>query len=107
MFANTRPLDGLHTVHIGLGPLAQMLALWADTPVLVAAYDHTDTLRYANAAFVQAYRAQEGQTWAELMRANHCTREGAQPSMPTRDELGRALAQGGVGAGLPAGGPGI
>ncbi|UCF24483.1 MAG: GGDEF domain-containing protein, partial [Ralstonia sp.] len=78
MFANTRPLDGLHTVHIGLGPLAQMLALWADTPVLVAAYDHTDTLRYANAAFVQAYRAQEGQTWAELMRANHCTREGAQ-----------------------------
>lgn len=36
-----------------------------------------------------------------------CTRDGAQPSMPTRHELDRALAQGGVGAGLPAGGPGI
>ncbi|GAA5440611.1 ribokinase [Deinococcus caeni] len=36
-----------------------------------------------------------------------CTREGAQPGMPTRHELGRALAQGGVGAGLSAGGPGI
>ncbi|GHG26545.1 ribokinase [Deinococcus indicus] len=36
-----------------------------------------------------------------------CTREGAQPSMPSRHELDRALAQGGVGAGLPAGGPGV
>ncbi|QRG04818.1 GGDEF domain-containing protein [Xanthobacter dioxanivorans] len=51
----------------------QLLALYETTPVLVAAYDAFDRLRYANAAFRAAFHVEPGEapTWAELMRRNH------------------------------------
>lgn len=77
MPANTQPTNRPQTASTAPEPLAQMIALWADTPVLLAAFDGTDTLRHANAAFLRAYHASVGQTWAELMRSNHRDRVGA------------------------------
>lgn len=53
-------------------------ALYEATPVLVAAFDARDRLRYANAAFRSAFFLAEGETptWAELMRHNHAMRRG-------------------------------
>ncbi|MFS8039241.1 GGDEF domain-containing protein [Xanthobacter sp. AM11] len=52
--------------------------LYETTPVLVAAYDGFDRLRYANAAFRAAFFLEPGEapTWAEIMRRNHAARRG-------------------------------
>ncbi|ARP79796.1 diguanylate cyclase [Bordetella genomosp. 8] len=59
--------------------ISETLARMYDaTPVLVAAYDAQDRLRYANAAFRAAFFIAEGEcpTWAELMRRNHAAGRG-------------------------------
>ncbi|OYW28975.1 MAG: hypothetical protein B7Z44_06330 [Caulobacter sp. 12-67-6] len=50
----------------------QLSRLYENTPVLVAAYDADDRLRYANAAFRAAFFLQPRETplWSELMRRN-------------------------------------
>lgn len=52
--------------------------LYEHTPVLVAAYDGFDRLRYANSAFREAYFVAEGETpfWPDLMRRNFLTGRG-------------------------------
>lgn len=59
-------------------------ALYDTTPVLVAAYDGADRLRYANAAFRAAYFVAEGETpaWAAIVRRNHAARRGTIVSAP-------------------------
>lgn len=56
----------------------QLRSLFDATPVLVAAYDRFDRLRYANAAFRSAFFVAEDETptWAEIMRRNHELRRG-------------------------------
>lgn len=55
------------------------------TPVLIAAYDGEDHLRYANHAFRVAYGVEqdESPTWSELMR--RCFQRKVGPIIPTRD----------------------
>ncbi|MER9225097.1 GGDEF domain-containing protein [Mesorhizobium sp. M0664] len=50
----------------------KLLHLFNDTPVLAAAYDGFDRLRYANQAFRSAYflEADETPLWSDLMRRN-------------------------------------
>lgn len=52
--------------------LPKLLEMYDRTPVLVAAYDSVDRLRYANQAFRSAYflDPQETPLWSELMRRN-------------------------------------
>lgn len=60
--------------HVGL----RLAALHEGTPVLMAAYDGHDRLRYANGAFRAAFflSPEEEPTWAEIMRRNHALRRG-------------------------------
>lgn len=53
-------------------------AQW-DTPVLIALFDSSDSLRWANPAFRQAYALGENQvlTWSDLARHSHESRVGA------------------------------
>ncbi|GGF52927.1 GGDEF domain-containing protein [Azorhizobium oxalatiphilum] len=56
-----------------MDPLSsKLLDLYEESPVLMAAYDGTDRLRAANAAFRAAFFLERGETptWAELMRRN-------------------------------------
>lgn len=57
---------------------ARLAGLYDATPVLVAAYDAQDRLRYANAAFRTAFFIEEEEcpTWAELMRRNRAAGRG-------------------------------
>ena len=68
-------------------PKTQLLSLFDHTVTLVAAYDHFDRLRYANAAFRAAFflAADEEPTWAELMRRNHALGRGTVISVPDFD----------------------
>ncbi len=52
--------------------------LYEDTPVLVAAYDGHDRLRYANCAFRSAFSIAPGEdiSWGDLMRRNAVTLRG-------------------------------
>ncbi|MFG1347263.1 GGDEF domain-containing protein [Xanthobacter autotrophicus DSM 431] len=58
--------------------LDQLRLLHDTTPVLVAAYDRFDRLRYANAAFRTAFfiDVDDAPTWAEIMRRNHALKRG-------------------------------
>ncbi|MBB4018285.1 diguanylate cyclase (GGDEF)-like protein [Chelatococcus caeni] len=51
----------------------ELFGLYEETPVLIAAYDGFDRLRYANKAFRAAYFIAPDETplWADLMRRNH------------------------------------
>jgi diguanylate cyclase (GGDEF)-like protein len=62
----------------------QLVALFDHTETLVAAYDHFDRLRYANAAFRAAFHVEAGDepTWADLMRRNHQLGRGTVISVP-------------------------
>lgn len=55
-----------------------LAGLYEDTPVLVAAYDGFDRLRYANRAFRAAFFIEPGQEpfWPELMRRNFAAARG-------------------------------
>ena len=57
---------------------AQLLELFEDTPVLVAAYDGEDRLRFANAAFRSAFCLEPGERplWSDLMRRNYLAGRG-------------------------------
>ncbi|MGE4371669.1 MAG: diguanylate cyclase [Xanthobacter sp.] len=66
--------------------LAKHLQLLLDaSPVLMAAYDPADRLRYANMAYRKAYavEADEQPLWADLMRRNFQQKSG--PIIPTQD----------------------
>ncbi|QTL02720.1 GGDEF domain-containing protein [Aquabacter sp. L1I39] len=56
----------------------RLAALHQHTPVLMAAYDGHDRLRYANAAFRAAFflSPADAPTWAEIMRRNHGEKRG-------------------------------
>jgi diguanylate cyclase (GGDEF)-like protein len=58
--------------------LQKLFQLYDRTPVLVAAYDSFDRLRYANEAFRSAYIVGPGKTpfWSDLMRENFHARRG-------------------------------
>lgn len=58
----------LHADHI-----RQLQTLYQDSELLVALFDASDTLRYANPAFRQTYHLSETAmpTWVQLMRDNH------------------------------------
>lgn len=58
--------------------LKTLLLLFDAAPVLVAAYDGFDRLRYANKAFREAYfvEAEEEPFWHDLMRRNFTARRG-------------------------------
>ena len=58
--------------------LPKLAALYQGTPVLVAAYDGFDRLRYANPAFRCAFFLDESEapTWSEIMRRNFALRRG-------------------------------
>ncbi len=60
--------------HVG----QRLAALHEEAPVLMAAYDGHDRLRYANRAFRAAFflTPAEEPTWAEIMRRNHEGRRG-------------------------------
>lgn len=60
--------------HVGL----RLAALHDETPVLMAAYDGHDRLRYANSAFRSAFflSPAEEPTWTEIMRRNHALKQG-------------------------------
>ncbi|GAB0118039.1 GGDEF domain-containing protein [Acidisoma sp. 7E03] len=51
---------------------AKLAALQGESPVLIALYDRTDRLRYANPAFRAAFAlaATDGPLWEEIMRRN-------------------------------------
>ncbi|QRG04819.1 GGDEF domain-containing protein [Xanthobacter dioxanivorans] len=53
-------------------------ALYEITPLLVALYDPSDRMRYANAACRAAHFIAEGETptWEEMVRRNHAARRG-------------------------------
>jgi len=59
--------------------MGQLYAALQYSPLLVALFDAHDRLRFANAAFCQAYavRPEEVLSWAELMRRNHHQHVGA------------------------------
>lgn len=59
-------------------PVDHLRELYDTTPVLVAAYDSFDRLRYANPSFREAFFLAEGEEpiWAEMMRRNHAARRG-------------------------------
>ncbi|MDC7718333.1 GGDEF domain-containing protein [Vogesella sp. DC21W] len=63
----------LHTEHI-----QQLQTLYQGSELLVALFDASDTLRYANPAFRQAYHLAETAmpTWVQLMRDNHAEHTG-------------------------------
>ncbi|MGQ3675607.1 GGDEF domain-containing protein [Xanthobacter sp. TB0139] len=66
--------------------IAEHLHLLLDaSPVLMAAYDPGDRLRYANAAYRAAYGVEAGEEplWADLMHRNFLRKTG--PVIPTRD----------------------
>jgi diguanylate cyclase (GGDEF)-like protein len=56
----------------------QLIGLFDNTETLVAAYDHFDRLRYANAAFRSAFHVEldEEPSWADIMRRNHALGRG-------------------------------
>jgi len=58
--------------------LKRLSELTGSTPVLVAAYDGFDRLRYANAAFRSAFFIEESEEplWSEIMRRNFAARRG-------------------------------
>jgi diguanylate cyclase (GGDEF)-like protein len=58
--------------------LKQLLQMYEKTPVLIAAYDGFDRLRYANQAFRSAFfvTSEETPFWSELMRRNFHARKG-------------------------------
>ncbi|GAA0570218.1 sensor domain-containing diguanylate cyclase [Halomonas salifodinae] len=58
--------------------LQSLFQLFESAPVLVAAYDGFDRLRYANKAFRSAYFIEPDETpfWPDLMRRNHCAKRG-------------------------------
>jgi diguanylate cyclase (GGDEF)-like protein len=62
----------------------RLARMYDATPVLVAAYDAQDRLRYANAAFRSVFFVEEDEcpTWAELMRRNHLAGRGTVISNP-------------------------
>ncbi|MEP9352063.1 GGDEF domain-containing protein [Xanthobacter sp. KR7-65] len=64
--------------------LDELRILYDSTPVLVAAYDPMDRLRYANPAFRSAFALgpDEAPTWAELMRRNHAAGRGTVITTP-------------------------
>ncbi|MEP9376858.1 GGDEF domain-containing protein [Aquabacter sp. CN5-332] len=66
----------------------QLSRLYEDTPVLVAAYDGQDRLRYANRAFRAAFFIAEGEntSWAEIMRRNVAARQGTIIQNPNFEE---------------------
>ncbi len=55
-----------------------LASLYRDTPVLVAAYDGSDRLRFANPAFRSAFflDAEEEPLWSEIMRRNFALKRG-------------------------------
>lgn len=57
---------------------AVLFGMFEQAAVLVAAYDPQDRLRYANAAFREAFglEAEEAPLWSELMRRNHAAGRG-------------------------------
>lgn len=59
--------------------IAQLLALQADSPLLLAVFDAQDVLRYANEAFSQAFDVRpDGHTrWLDMMRRNLATGRGS------------------------------
>jgi diguanylate cyclase (GGDEF)-like protein len=59
--------------------LAVLLRMHETSPLPVALFDPSDRLRYANPAFRTSYDVPPGEplTWAELMRRNHATGQGA------------------------------
>jgi len=59
--------------------IAQLLALQADSPLLLAVFDARDVLRYANEAFSQAFDVRpDGHTsWLDMMRRNLATGRGS------------------------------
>ncbi|WP_225767355.1 GGDEF domain-containing protein [Inquilinus sp. Marseille-Q2685] len=58
--------------------LETLVQMFDGTPVLVAAYDEFDRLRYANRAFRAAFFIDEAETplWSEIMRRNHAAGRG-------------------------------
>src|SRR5918994_4803811 len=58
--------------------LNKLFQMYEKTPVLVAAYDGFDRLRYANTAFRSAFFIEPEETpfWSELMRRNYQARRG-------------------------------
>jgi diguanylate cyclase (GGDEF)-like protein len=58
--------------------ITRLIELFETSPVLVAAYDEFDRLRYANAAFRSAYfiEADEKPLWPDLMRRNFQAQRG-------------------------------
>lgn len=64
--------------------LEKLFQMYERTPVLVAAYDSFDRLRYANEAFRSAFfvRPEETPFWADLMRRNFWTHRGTVIGQP-------------------------
>ena len=60
------------------GVLEQLYKMYENTPVLVAAYDSFDRLRYANQAFRSSYFVEPEETpfWSDLMRRNFQAQRG-------------------------------
>ncbi len=56
----------------------QLCGLYEGSPVLMAAYDREDRLRYANASYRAAYSVAEGETplWVDLVRRNFLHKRG-------------------------------
>lgn len=81
----------LQTDHI-----QQLQTLYQGSELLVALFDASDTLRYANPAFRQAYHLADGAmpTWVQLMRDNYAGQTGTLIRTPDFDTwLGSALSR--------------
>lgn len=71
--------------------LARLQALHEASPLLIALFDPSDQLRYANPAFRAAYDVEAGESlsWSALMRRNHARGSGARIQT---DDIERWLA---------------
>jgi hypothetical protein len=68
-------------------PADTLKGMFEGSPVLVAAYDAADRLRYANAAFRAAYFIEEGTfpRWSDIMRRNFRSGRGTVLKVPDFD----------------------
>lgn len=79
----------LEAAYRGMDDFPQRLAMLCETaPVPMAAYDHFDRLRFANAAFRSAFFIGEGEEplWSEIMRRNFAARRGTVIRAPDFEE---------------------